>query len=137
MSELAAAELLDVLMKNLKEILSTKTIVGEPVQVGKTTILPVMKVALGFGAGGGTPPTSEKGFHGGGGGGGVAITPVGFLIVEEGRAMMVTPKSSKWDWVVESIPDMFEKLVKIRKEYQSTKDSPAGESSGENKAAES
>ena len=123
MTDLAAAEILDVLMKNLREFVSTKTIVGEPVHVGKTAILPVMKVTLGFGAGGGTPPSSERGFHGGGGGGGVAITPVGFLVVEEGRAMMVTPKSSKCDWVVESIPDLVEKLVKLRHDARSEKDS--------------
>jgi len=128
MSELAAAELLDVLMRNLKEILSTKTIIGEPVLVGKTTVLPVMKVALGFGAGGGTPPNVKAGFHGGGGGGGVVITPVGFLIVEEGRAMMVTPKSSKWDWVVESIPDLIERLAKMKWEHDEKKDSSKEES---------
>jgi uncharacterized spore protein YtfJ len=135
MSELVAAELLDVLMRNLKEILSTKTIVGEPVMVGKTTVLPVMKVALGFGAGGGTPPNVKSGFHAGGGGGGVAITPVGFLIVEEGRAMMVTPKSAKWDWVVEGIPDMIERLAKMKREYSEKKDSSHEESSEESPSA--
>ena len=42
--------------------------------------------------------------------------------------MMITPQSSRWDWIVESIPDLFEKLMKIRKDHQSEKDS-TGESS--------
>jgi uncharacterized spore protein YtfJ len=129
MAEMVAAELLDVLMRNLKEILSTKTIIGEPVHVGETTVLPVMKVALGFGAGGGTPPEAKAGFHAGGGGGGVVITPVGFFVVEQGRAMMITPKSSRWDWVMESIPDMIERLAKVKREYDEKKDSSKKEPS--------
>jgi uncharacterized spore protein YtfJ len=131
MSDLAAAEILDVLMKNLKEILSTKTIVGDPIQVGATTILPVMKVTLGFAAGGGTPPKAPVGFHGGGGGGGVSITPIGFLVVEEGRAMMITPKSSRWDWIIESIPDLMERLVNIRRDAGKKKDSSSESSETE------
>ncbi len=111
MSDLGANEILDTLMKNLKQILSTKTIVGDPIQVGKTTILPVMKVSLGFGAGAGSPGSSGQ-TKGGGGGGGIVISPVGFPIVEEGKAMMITPTSSRWDWIVESIPDLWDKLRK-------------------------
>jgi uncharacterized spore protein YtfJ len=121
MPEIPAKEILDALMKNLKEIISTKSIVGEPIQVGQTTVLPVMKVTLGFAAGG--PGEMIK--NAGGGGGGVSITPVGFLIVEDGRAMMITPQSSRWDWVIESIPDLVEKLVKIRKDYKEKKDPKA------------
>ncbi len=127
MAENAATEILDSLMKNLKEILSTESIIGEPIQVGKTTIIPVMKVYVGFGAGGGagSPVKGDSGSSngakgmmgsGGGGGGGLAITPVGFLVVEEGRAMMITPNSTRWDWVVESLPDLWEKFVRARQE---------------------
>ena len=125
MSEIPAKEILDALMKNLKEIISTKSIIGDPVQVGKTTIIPVMKVTLGFGAGG----PGEKWKSAGGGGGGIAITPVGFRVVEEGRAMMITPNSSRWDWVVASIPDLIERLAKLRKDHRDKKEDSAAESS--------
>ena len=124
MAENAATEILDALMRNLREILTTESIVGQPIQAGKTTIIPVMKVMVGFGAGGGAgSPTSGAASStkaatgsGGGGGGGIAITPVGFLVVEDGRAMMITPNSTRWDWVVESLPELWEKFQKIRKD---------------------
>lgn len=122
MAEQTASEILDTLMKNLKEMISTKTVVGDPIEVGKTTILPVMKASLGFGAGGGLTGADKPGSSasGGGGGGGVSISPVGFLVIEEGKAMMVTPRSrsSKWEWVAESIPELWEKLSKWRKEQK-------------------
>ena len=138
MAEHAATEILDALMRNLREILKTESIVGQPIQAGTTTIIPVMKVMVGFGAGGGSgqvEKTSSDGKapfgSGGGGGGGLAITPVGFLVVEEGRAMMITPSSTRWDWIVESLPDMWEKFVRIRREGKQQKASatetpPAG-----------
>jgi uncharacterized spore protein YtfJ len=132
MAEHAATEILDALMRNLKEILRTESIVGQPIQAGNTTILPVIKVFVGFGAGGGAG-IPEKGSggsgngargvtaSGGGGGGGLSITPVGFLVIEEGRATMITPGSTRWDWIAESIPDMWEKLVRIRQESKERK----------------
>ncbi|MBI5059515.1 sporulation protein [candidate division KSB1 bacterium] len=128
MSDSTATEILDTLMKNLKEILSTKTIVGEPVQAGSMTILPVMKVSLGFGAGTG-PLSKPDGKSSGGGGGGLSISPVGFLIIEDGRAMMLTPQSSRWDWVIDGIPEMVEKLTKIRRGAKAGKQEAGGEPS--------
>jgi uncharacterized spore protein YtfJ len=127
MSNSSATEILDALMRNMREIISTKTIVGDPIQSGATTILPVMKVALGFGAGAGSgekPGDSAKGgMGGGGGGGGISITPVGFLVVDEKRALLITPKHSKFDWVVETLPELLEKIGKMAQDFRKK---PAG-----------
>jgi uncharacterized spore protein YtfJ len=74
--------------------LSIRHVYGEPVECGDTTVIPVAKVAYGFGAGGGRGP-GRRGTHlldestaqepgrtdaqGAGGGGGVRMTPVGAL----------------------------------------------------------
>lgn len=132
MADHPATEIMDALMRNLREILRTESIIGQPIVAGKMTILPVIKVSVGFGAGGGggMPETGSraagngaKGMmgSGGGGGGGLTITPVGFLVVEEGRAMMITPNSARWDWMVESIPEMWEKLSRVRQENKDRK----------------
>ena len=143
MAENAATEILDALMRNLREILRTESIIGQPIQAGNTTILPVIKVFVGFGAGGGSAG-SEKGAGspggdrpslvptGGGGGGGMAITPVGFLVIEDGRAMMITPGAARWDWIVDSIPDLWEKISKVRYESHERK---AGRGSAAKNAA--
>ena len=78
----------------LERSLSIRHVYGEPVVHGDTTVIPVAKVAYGFGAGGGLAPgrsrtgapgesTSRDGHRtdaqGAGGGGGVRMTPVGAL----------------------------------------------------------
>jgi uncharacterized spore protein YtfJ len=78
----------------LERSLSIRHVYGEPVHHGDTTVIPVAKVAYGFGAGGGRRPgrIPESGPHerptdkdagaeaqGAGGGGGVRMTPVGAL----------------------------------------------------------
>lgn len=78
----------------LERSLSIRHVYGEAVQRGDTTVIPVAKVAYGFGAGGsrgpGRPRThavdesasqeaSRTDAHGAGGGGGVRMTPVGAL----------------------------------------------------------
>ena len=79
----------------LERSLSIRHVYGEPVQRGDTTVIPVAKVAYGFGAGGGQGRRSSRGSvegkgtggpdtpsgEGGGGGGGVRMTPVGALEV--------------------------------------------------------
>jgi uncharacterized spore protein YtfJ len=75
----------------LERTLDIKHVYGEPIVRGDTTVIPVAKVAYGFGAGGGEGrrrhrlPGAES-VEGGtpegqgqGGGGGVRMTPVGVL----------------------------------------------------------
>ena len=53
----------------LKEVAKTETVVGEAVTVGDTTVIPVIKLSFGFGAGGGQKDNDKAGQFGGGGGG--------------------------------------------------------------------
>jgi len=135
MSESGATEILDALMRNMRDIISTKTVVGDPIQSGGTTILPVMKVSLGFGAGagkGGKTGESNQNGGGGGGGGGISISPVGFLVVDEKRALLITPKQARFDWVVESLPDLLEKIGRMAQDFRKKKgpEGGPGEESG-------
>ena len=63
----------------MEKLLATKTVVGEPIAVNGTTIIPLVAMGFGFGAGGGTGK-SEKGPEGegtgGGTGGGGGVKPV-------------------------------------------------------------
>ena len=74
--------------------LSVRHVYAEPVHHGDTTVIPVAKVAYGFGAGGGRRPVPRSGgmaastaeaagaeAQGGGGGGGARLTPIGALEV--------------------------------------------------------
>jgi uncharacterized spore protein YtfJ len=72
--------------------LSIRHVYGEPVRHGETTVIPVAKVAYGFGAGVGRTPSKRQEVQAGvaieasstssqgvGGGGGARISPVGAL----------------------------------------------------------
>jgi uncharacterized spore protein YtfJ len=81
--------------QNLNESLATsgtnKTVFGEPVISGDTKVIPVARVAYGFGGGSGTMnrgSTEPRGREGMGGGGGVVAIPAG--VVE------ITPKGARW-----------------------------------------
>ena len=67
----AVENLVAVVMGELRQIAKTETVVGEPVTVGDTVIVPVSKISFGFGAGGGG--ADEKGGGGSGTGGGVRL----------------------------------------------------------------
>jgi uncharacterized spore protein YtfJ len=60
---------------------SARTVYGEPVTAAGRTIVPVARVAYGFGGGGGVRARGDgqSGDEGGGGGGGIVATPVGAL----------------------------------------------------------
>ena len=74
--------------------LSVRHVYAEPVHHGDITVIPVAKVAYGFGAGAGRRPAARSGemasstaeaagaeAQGGGGGGGARLTPIGALEV--------------------------------------------------------
>ena len=55
------------LLGGMNTVLSTKTVVGEPTQVGDTIILPLVDVSFGIGAGSGTNGAKTSGAGGIGG----------------------------------------------------------------------
>lgn len=131
MAEIVAKEILASLLENLKTMVSSKTIVGDPLEIGKSTIIPVMKVSIGLGAGGGEiegEKAQKKGsWTGGGGGGGLCVSPVGFLVIQDEKVSMVTPKTARVSWLAESLPELFDKFAEARKKKSSEKKEKSSE----------
>lgn len=69
-------------LKEVKEAADSQTIIGEPITVGEVTLIPVSKVSIGVGIGGGT---YGKDFanNAGGGGTGLTVSPVAFLVIDK------------------------------------------------------
>ena len=117
MKDQSAAGILGTAIEKIRDLVDVKTIVGEPVfSAGGITIIPVSKVSYGFASGGsdfnGKSQPSSTNF-GGGSGAGVNIAPVAFLIVKDGtvRVMNIAPPaSSPVDRLVESAPDLIDKI---------------------------
>ena len=72
------AELLQHL-RSMTQQIGAKTVYGEPVVSGDTTVVPVASVAFGFGGGFGENPEAKE--HGRGGGGGIGFrgVPAGYI----------------------------------------------------------
>lgn len=81
------------ILEGVKSSASVSTVYGKPIHASGKTLIPVAKVAYGFGGGG---ETEKKGVIGKrdieteeGGGGGVAVKPVGVLEVTGKRTKFV------------------------------------------------
>lgn len=110
--------LMDTALKNIKSMVDVNTIIGEPIHAGEDIVLiPVSRVAFGFGAGGsnfgdGTAEVEKQSF-GGGAGGGVTISPVAFLVVADGSVRMLpVDQSNTVDKIIDLAPDMIDKVIK-------------------------
>lgn len=75
-------KLFDRTVSEIERMLSTKTVVGEPIEVGENTLIPLINVGFGFGVGGGEGTEPQKGSgHGGGTGGGGGVKPVALVVI--------------------------------------------------------
>ena len=109
-------------MQSIRDMIDVNTIVGDPVETSDgTVIIPISKVGLGFGVGGSDYATKnakadcdKSNMFGGGAGGGVKVTPICFLIVQNGAVRMMpvaAPASTTADRIVEMVPDTLDKLA--------------------------
>ena len=104
-------------MEKIHEMADTNTIVGEPIITPDgVTLIPISKLSVGFGTGGGDygKNAADKNF-GGGSGAGVKIDPVAFLVIKDGitRVMPVAvPPMSTVDRVIDMVPDLMDKVEK-------------------------
>jgi uncharacterized spore protein YtfJ len=75
-------KLIQAAMKEIESLLTTRSVVGEPIKIGDTTVIPLLALGFGFGGGGGTGKIGKEADHssGGGTGGGGGIRPVAVII---------------------------------------------------------
>ncbi len=110
------AELVKSTLQELQDLMATKTVVGEPVNAGKHTVIPVSKVVFGFGSGGGHGSEAKKSKGDGEGiGGGWSIEPVAFVIIGEEGVKLLTIGSK--ESVTTKLFDLAPKVMETVKEY--------------------
>lgn len=131
--------LMNEAMGNLKQMVDVNTIVGDAVtSPDGTTVIPVSKVAFGFGAGGSDfaakplDSKEEKPMFGGGCGGGVSVNPVAFLVIKNDniRLLPVSDSMSTADRIIDMVPDLLSKFngfLKNIKNKNKTDDDSASE----------
>jgi len=95
----------------LEKLVSTRTVVGEPITAAGKTLIPISKISMGFGSGGGEgKKENEEGF-GGGGGAGAKIEPLAFIVVsEEKTEIFRISEKHEFGKLAELVPEVVEKL---------------------------
>lgn len=97
------------LMQGMDGFLSSKTVVGDPIEIGETIILPLVDVSFGIGAG---SFTGEKKKNCGGGLGG-KISPCAVLVIQNGITKMVSVKDNdNISKLLDMVPDFVNKFMK-------------------------
>ncbi len=98
------------LFNGLDQVMSTKTVVGEPQLIGDTIILPLMDVSFGMGAGAFGKEKSDSGAGGIGG----KMTPSAILVIRNGETKLVNVRNQ--DAVTKAldmVPDAVNKVTSL------------------------
>lgn len=86
MKDQSASGILATAIEKIKDMVDCQTIIGDAIDAGDgIKVIPISKVTYGFASGGSDFPTkTSKELFGGGGGAGVTISPVAFLVINNG-----------------------------------------------------
>ncbi|MCH5315220.1 MAG: sporulation protein YtfJ [Eubacterium sp.] len=125
MKETPVNRIMESTLERMREMVDTSTIIGEPITTGGTTLIPVSKISYGFTSGGtDLPSKSNAELFGGGGGGGITITPVAFIVIENGksRMMQINNYTSSADRAIAMIPELVDKVTELLKADKKTED---------------
>jgi len=101
-----------VLFERLENFVKTKTVVGEAIQIGDTTLIPFVTVSFGLGSGGGDG-TDSKGSKGVGGGAGIGarVTPTAVLVIQGDKIEMLSiSKPGSLGKLLEMVPEIINKI---------------------------
>ncbi|MCL5058617.1 MAG: sporulation protein [Actinobacteria bacterium] len=111
---------IDALVSRLENLVSTKTIVGEPIINGDTTIIPILTASVGFGMGSGEGQDEKcGGGKGSGGGAGMKLSPTALLIMRGGDVQVYSlSQKGSLAKLAEVIPDLINKLKPQEKAEQ-------------------
>jgi uncharacterized spore protein YtfJ len=111
-----ADTLLKETLAEVERLLTTKTVVGEPMTIEGHTIVPLVSVGFGFGGGGGSgksPKAQAAEGFGGGSGAGVGIKPVAVLIINKDGVRVEPIRASAS--VVEKLGEAVAKVAEAQK----------------------
>jgi sporulation protein YtfJ len=120
---------MDTTLDTIKGVIDANTIVGDPIRNNNTIVVPISKITIGFGIGGGeyskgydkkeTNTNQEPGFAGGSGAA-ISVQPVAFVVVEneETRLMSLDHNINMIDTVLNITPKVIEKLQNMKKGKQ-------------------
>ena len=105
--------MLKTALDEIERLLTTRTVVGEPIKIGENTIVPLVAVGFGFGGGGGAgedPKHAGSKGAGSGAGGGAGIRPIALVVVDKDGKVRVEPVRASAS-IVEKVGDAVVRAV--------------------------
>ena len=116
-------QMIETLVSQVKDLLNSRNVTGEPVTVGDVTIVPVTGYGFGFGggAGAGTQPNSTEQGVGSGAAGGGGIKPVALVVIDKEGARVELVRGGRGAGFVESVGKVVEQIIEKQKEGDSKK----------------
>ena len=90
MAEYSFGKVVDSLLEGLEGVATAKTVVGEPIYVNDTILVPLVEVSVGLGAGAALNKDKTKKQEGGGMG--AKLSPTAVLVIKEGSTRLVSIK---------------------------------------------
>ncbi len=107
------------LFQGMDGLVSSKTVVGDAIQVGDITILPLVDISFGLGAGAFSGEKQEKG----GGGLGGKVTPSAVLVIQDGKTRLVNIKNQDTiTKILDMVPDMVDRFNSKKEEKLTEED---------------
>jgi uncharacterized spore protein YtfJ len=113
----AVESLVKTTLGEIEKVLSTKTVVSEPLTIEGTTLIPLISIGFAFGAGGGSGMgmAKQKGEGTGAGtGGGAGVKPVAVIIINK-EGVRIEPimggLATAIEKVGEAVPNALEKFM--------------------------
>lgn len=104
---------MESLFKGMDSFVSTKTVVGEPVTIGDTIILPLADVSFGVAAG----ASIDNNKNNGAGGLGGKITPSAVLVITDNSTRLVSVKNQDAiTKILDMVPDLLDRFAPAKTE---------------------
>ena len=110
---MSVEDLIRTVMTEFRQIVKAETVVGEPIEIGGTVVVPVSRISFVFGAGGG----ADKSDGGGSGtGGGASVEPLAFVVIRDGKAQIlpVQEKEGSIKGLLDLAPDLLAKVKALK-----------------------
>ena len=119
---------LDALVSGIESHLSTRTVMGEPITCGDTTIFPMAEVSFGIAAG----SFQQEKKNNGTGGVGAKMTPTAVLVVQNGTTRIIDIKDkTSVNKLLNMLPELVDKIGDLVKTVAGKDAAPSEEISEE------
>lgn len=103
-------ELIQELFQGMDGFVQSKTVVGEPIYLGETVLIPLIELSCGMASGAFVKENTKKG-DGGAGAMSSKITPAALLIIQNGRTKLIRVKNEDAvSKIIDMIPDAIERI---------------------------